>query len=156
MAESHRESVSSDKGSIEIVNEGRNTMNYVNESSGSTRSSFSKGFGQKMMYFLIGGGIGAAVALLFAPKPGIELRRDIADAAIKSYDESLEAADRLKRRTSEYYRNAREKSGEILDVVGARFAAVKEELGADAEKIVEIVESPLKGTIDGRTQLTVS
>ena len=130
--------------------------NYMNESRESTCNSFSNGFGQKMMYLLIGGGIGAAVALLFAPKSGVELRGDIADAAVKSYDESIEAADRLRTSTSEYYRSAREKGSEILDIVGARAAAVKEEIGADAEKIVEIVESPVKATVDARRPLIVS
>lgn len=128
----------------------------MNESRESTCNSFSNGLGQKMMYLLIGGGIGAAVALLFAPKSGVELRGDIADAAVKSYDESIEAADRLKTRTAEYYRSAREKGSEILDIVGARAAAVKEEIGADAEKIVEIVENPVKATVDARRPLIVS
>jgi gas vesicle protein len=143
---------------MRILDDGRNTMthNDANESQESTCGSFSNGFGQKMMFFLIGGGIGAAVALLFAPKSGVELRGDIADAAAKSYDESIEAANRLKTQTSEYYRSAREKGGEILDIVSARAATVKEELGSDAEKIVEIVESPVKATLDARKPLIVS
>ncbi len=128
--------------------------NYTNESRESA-CGFSKGLGQKMLFLLIGGGIGATVALLFAPKSGVELRGDIADAAIKSYDESLEAADRLKQRTSEYYRTAREKSGEILDIVGARVAAVKDEIGADAAKISEIVEGPKKAAADTRIPVNV-
>lgn len=130
--------------------------NDTNESQESTCVSFSNGFGQKMMFFLIGGGIGAAVALLFAPKSGVDLRGDIADAAVKSYDESIEAANRLKTQGSAYYRSAREKGSEILDIVSARAAAVKEELGSDAEKIVEIVECPVKATVDARKPLIVS
>ena len=38
----------------------------------------------KLTYLLIGGGIGAIIALLFAPKSGVELRGDIADADRKS------------------------------------------------------------------------
>jgi hypothetical protein len=34
----------------------------------------------KLTYLLAGGVIGAVVALLFAPKAGVELREDIADA----------------------------------------------------------------------------
>ena len=34
----------------------------------------------KLTYLLIGGGIGAVIALLFAPKSGQELRGDLADA----------------------------------------------------------------------------
>ena len=33
----------------------------------------------KLTYLLIGGGIGAVIALLFAPKSGTELRGDIAN-----------------------------------------------------------------------------
>ena len=65
--------------------------NYLKEGRESTRSSFFDGCAQKMLFLLIGGGIGATVALLFAPKSGTELRGDIADTAIKSYGESLEA-----------------------------------------------------------------
>ncbi len=135
-----------------------NTMidNYTNENREYTDSFFSTAFGQKMIFFLIGGSIGAAVAMLFAPKSGVELRGDIADAAIKGYDESLEMADRLRQSTSEYYSTAKEKGSEILDIVGARAAAVKEELGADAKKIAEIVESPVKATLDARKPLIVS
>lgn len=38
----------------------------------------------KLTYLLIGGGIGAIIALLFAPKSGQELREDIADATRKA------------------------------------------------------------------------
>ena len=40
----------------------------------------------KLTYLLIGGGIGAVLALLFAPKSGQELRGDIADATRKGID----------------------------------------------------------------------
>ncbi len=38
----------------------------------------------KLSYLLIGGGIGALLALLFAPKSGHELRGDIADVTRKA------------------------------------------------------------------------
>ena len=46
----------------------------------------------KLTYLLIGGGIGAVLALLFAPKSGQELRGDIADATRKGIDRSREAS----------------------------------------------------------------
>ena len=119
-------------------------IDKVNENRDKACGSFSNRFAQKMLFFLIGGGIGATVALLFAPKSGRELRGDIADAAGRSYDESIEAADRLKQRTAEYYRNAKEKGGEILDIFEDRLAAVKEEIGDDAARIGEILERPAK------------
>lgn len=129
--------------------------NDINDRHEAACSSFSKGLGQKLAFLLLGGGVGATIALLFAPKPGNELRQDIAEAASKSYEESLEAAERLKLRTAEYYQNVKEKSGEILDVVGARVSTVKEELGSDLAKIGEIVESPAKMTVDTRERVSV-
>ena len=44
----------------------------------------------RLTYLLIGGGIGAVIALLFAPKSGQELRGDLADATRKGIDRSRE------------------------------------------------------------------
>ena len=49
----------------------------------------------RLTYLLIGGGIGAILALLFAPKSGQELRGDIADATRKGIDRSREAAQQI-------------------------------------------------------------
>ena len=57
----------------------------------------------KLTYLLIGGGIGAILALLFAPKSGQELRGDIADATRKGIDRSREAAQQLGDRAGEFY-----------------------------------------------------
>jgi len=55
----------------------------------------------RLTYLLIGGGIGAILALLFAPKSGHELRGDIADATRKGIDRSREAAQQLTDRAGE-------------------------------------------------------
>ncbi|MEO8042639.1 MAG: YtxH domain-containing protein [Acidobacteriota bacterium] len=67
----------------------------------------------KLTYLLIGGGIGAVIALLFAPKSGIELREDIADATRKGIEKSKEAAGQIQERAGEYYEVGRERAGEI-------------------------------------------
>ncbi len=66
----------------------------------------------RLTYLLIGGGIGAILALLFAPKSGQELRGDIADATRKGIDKSREAAQQLGDRAGEYYEATRERAGE--------------------------------------------
>ncbi|MFM8177686.1 MAG: YtxH domain-containing protein [Candidatus Kapaibacterium sp.] len=43
---------------------------------------------------LIGGAIGAITALVFAPKPGRELRRDIAERSVELYDKAQELIGR--------------------------------------------------------------
>src|SRR5437868_13323465 len=67
----------------------------------------------KLTYLLVGGGIGAVLALLFAPKSGVELREDIADATRKGLEKSKEAAAQLQERAGEYYEVGRERAGEL-------------------------------------------
>jgi gas vesicle protein len=67
----------------------------------------------RLTYLLIGGGIGAILALLFAPKSGEELRGDIADATRKGIDRSREAAQQLSDRAGEYYEATRERASEL-------------------------------------------
>ena len=93
---------------------------------------------------MIGGGIGATLALLFAPKRGSELRSEIADAASRRFDETRAAANRVKQRTSEYYAVAKEAGGEVMDVVTAGASAVRQEVSKDVERIGEIVEHSAK------------
>src|SRR4051794_41807014 len=69
----------------------------------------------RLTYLLIGGGIGAILALLFAPKSGEELRGDIADVTRKGIEKSKEAASQLQERAGEYYEVTRERAGELYD-----------------------------------------
>lgn len=64
----------------------------------------------KLTYLLVGGGIGAVVALLFAPKSGNELRGDIADATRKGIEKGRDAAGQLQERAGEYYEVSRERA----------------------------------------------
>lgn len=59
--------------------------------------------GDKLVYFLIGAGIGAITALLFAPKSGEELRSDIADATKKGLDYARDTGRDLGERAGDYY-----------------------------------------------------
>ncbi len=67
----------------------------------------------KLTYLLIGGGIGAVLALLFAPKPGVELRNDIADATRKGIDKGRETATQLQDSAGEYYEITRDRANEL-------------------------------------------
>ncbi len=64
----------------------------------------------KLSYLLIGGGIGAALALLFAPKAGTELRGDIASAAQKGYDSSLGMAQKMMDQSRDLYGSLKDKA----------------------------------------------
>ena len=76
---------------------------------------YGDGVSTRLTYFLVGAGIGAVLALLFAPKSGEELRSDIADATRKGLDKSKEAAQQLGAKAGEYYDAGRAKAGELYD-----------------------------------------
>ncbi len=92
----------------------------------------------RLTYFLVGAGIGAVLALLFAPKSGEELRNDIADATRKGIDKSKEAAQQLGVKATEYYDNTRAKAGEYYET--ARETAT-EYVEATREKATEIYDT---------------
>ena len=74
----------------------------------------------RLTYLLIGGGIGAVLALLFAPKSGHELRGDIKDATRKGIDRSREAAQQLSDRAGEYYEATRDRASELYTQAAGR------------------------------------
>lgn len=67
----------------------------------------------KLTYLLVGGGIGAVLALLFAPKSGVELRGDIADVTRKGIEKGKETASQLQDKAGEYYEVSRDKATEL-------------------------------------------
>ena len=64
---------------------------------------------EKLTFLLIGAGIGATLALLFAPKSGRELRGDIADYTKRGVDAAGEGARQLGARATEVYGTASER-----------------------------------------------
>ena len=93
----------------------------------------------RLTYLLIGGGIGAILALLFAPKSGEELRGDIADATRKGIDRSREAAQQLSDRAGEYYEATRGRAQEL-------YSQAAEKVG-EAAKTARDAASRQTGTV---------
>jgi gas vesicle protein len=69
--------------------------------------------GGRIAFLLLGGLLGAAAALLFAPKSGRELRSDIADATRKGVDQAREKA-------GEYYEVGRDRATEFYSTAANR------------------------------------
>ena len=88
------------------------------------RRDTGDGISTRLTYLLIGGGIGAILALLFAPKSGHELRGDIADATRKGLDRSREAAQQLGDRAGEYYEATRSRAGELYSQAAEKVGEV--------------------------------
>lgn len=71
--------------------------------------------GDKFIYFLVGAGMGAIAALLFAPKAGSELRSDLADAARRGADQARDQVRQVGERATEYYENSTEYATDVVN-----------------------------------------
>ncbi len=88
----------------------------------------------KLTYLLVGSGIGAILALLFAPKSGEELRGDIADVTRKGIEKGKETATLVGEKAGDYYEVTREKAGEL-------YSSAQDKAGALSEKARGAVSS---------------
>ncbi|HWO00049.1 MAG TPA: YtxH domain-containing protein [Blastocatellia bacterium] len=97
---------------------------------------------EKLTFLLIGAGIGATLALLFAPKSGRELRGDIADYTKKGLDAANEGARALGERASEVYGTASDRVSEAYGTASGRVAEVygtaREKVSQGAEVVSEV------------------
>jgi gas vesicle protein len=98
----------------------------------------------RLTYLLIGGGIGAILALLFAPKSGQELRGDIADATRKGIDKSREAAQELGQRAGEYYEVTRDRANELYSTATERVTDVAQKAREAAASQVGTVSAAIE------------
>lgn len=88
----------------------------------------------RLTYLLIGAGIGAALAMLFTPKSGPELRRGIADA------------------TRRGYRRGSEKAGELRDKATSGVHAVREEIERQKHQLGHAIEAGKQAYREERTR----
>lgn len=96
----------------------------------------------KLSYLLIGGGIGAVLALLFAPKAGTEFRTDIADATRAGLNKANETAGQIAEQAQSTYQTAKEKVGGVYETashaVSAAANSVSETLSETAKSVKEL------------------
>src|ERR1041385_4768631 len=114
----------------------------------------------RLTYFLVGAGIGAVLALLFAPKSGEELRNDIADATRKGIDKSKEAASQLGAKAGEYYEATRERAGDLYDTATAKagevVAKTKDVVSTQAGSLSAAVEAGKKAYVEEKRKTELS
>src|SRR5262249_12834849 len=92
----------------------------------------------------IGGGIGAILALLFAPKSGQELRGDIADVTRKGLGKGREAAGQLGEYAGEYYEGGKDKTGELYTAAQEK----AEELAGRARDAAARTTNPFTAAVE--------
>jgi gas vesicle protein len=93
---------------------------------------------EKLTFLLIGAGIGATLAFLFAPKSGRELRGDIADYTRRGVDVAGEGARQLGTRASEVYDTA---SGRVQDAYGSARERAQGAYGNARERVSQSAEA---------------
>ncbi|MCU1291031.1 MAG: hypothetical protein JWN60_3260 [Acidobacteria bacterium] len=98
----------------------------------------------KLTYLLVGGGIGAVLALLFAPKSGTELRGDIADVTRKGIEKSKETAALVGERAGDYYEVTRERAGEFYHSAQEKAG----ELGEKAKQAASRSTNPISAALE--------
>lgn len=109
-------------------------------------------FGSYFSGFLMGGIIGAAVALLMAPQSGEETRKLIRERGIELYDKGEEvlekAAAEARTRADELTKMAREQATELrgrADQLRARGEAAVEDIRQRGEAAVQAATTPKGG-----------
>jgi gas vesicle protein len=115
--------------------------------------------GDKLVYFLIGAGIGAVTALLFAPKAGAELRAELADATRRGIDHAKETGREVSERAAEYYQTGTERAAELAtrgkDVVSdiaTRSREAVDDIASRSKEVVDREKSKLAAAFEAGKQ----
>jgi len=98
----------------------------------------------KLTFLLIGGGIGAVLALLFAPKSGQELREDIAVATKKGIEKGKETAGQIQDAAGDYYEVTRDRANEVYTTAQEKAS----EIGDRARGAAAQSANPISAAID--------
>jgi gas vesicle protein len=83
--------------------------------------------------FLVGALVGAGIALLFAPKSGVETRDDIKRGARKAQDRVRDVADGVKDQVVDTFEGARARVEEQLETARSAIAAKKDQVSRAME-----------------------
>lgn len=107
-----------------------------------------RGGNNSLLFFLLGAGIGALTALLFAPKAGSELRSDIADATKRGLDQARDTGRQLGERASDYYQTGIEKAADLA----ARSREAVSDLSERSREAVSRQKSSIAAAIEAGKQ----
>lgn len=80
---------------------------------------------ETILTFVVGAGVGAAIALLFAPKSGEELRSDIAEGVSDRVDQVRNTGKDLKRRAQKIVELAKDQVQDAIDAGDNAYSQAK-------------------------------
>lgn len=98
----------------------------------------------KLNSFLIGIGIGATVALMFAPKSGKDLRGDISDSAHHGVD----LANNVKNRATNLYKAGCAKT---IDIINSSKKILDKQIDKQKDIVTSAVNAGKKAYLDSKT-----
>ncbi len=101
------------------------TRDHKVGTNGDSKAGTARGSAGKILAFVAGAAVGAAAALLLAPKSGEELRGDIADAVNDGAKQVRSAARDLKQRAQEIVELATDTVQDALDAGDVAYTKAK-------------------------------
>lgn len=99
--------------------------------------------------FLLGGLIGAGIALLYAPKSGRETRKDISKAAKSVKRDAAELVEDTIQSVDEFVGNVKDRASDIIDRGVELSDSAKKEVVKSLEYGQKIIEKQRKRIIEG-------
>ena len=99
--------------------------------------------------FLVGGLIGAAVALLYAPKSGRETRKDIAKAAKRIKKDTVELVEDTIESINDFARDVKDKATDIVERGVELSDGAKREIMKSLEHGQKVIEKQRKRIAEG-------
>ena len=94
---------------------------------------------------VVGGILGAATALLFAPKSGRELRSDISEQAQAASDKTVQIASTVSQKTQEVAKTVSTTTSEL-------FGKAKDAAGAVVDTVRSVERIPKRGRVGTRNR----
>lgn len=117
----------------------------------------ANGFSEKFVYFLVGGCIGAAVALLFAPKTGEETREMLGGKAKQSAEllggKARQGAELLEKKVAAGKEILHEKTQEVTSAFNETIEKGKETVAKQKEQLNQAIASGKKAYQDQKSKL---
>ncbi|HXX53670.1 MAG TPA: YtxH domain-containing protein [Thermodesulfovibrionales bacterium] len=99
--------------------------------------------------FLVGGLIGAAIALLYAPKAGRETRKDISRAAKKIKRDAVELVEETIQSIDDFAGEVKQKATDIIEKSMELSDTAKKEVVKSLDYGQKIIEKQKKRIIEG-------
>jgi len=98
--------------------------------------------------FLLGGFIGAAIALLYAPKSGRETRKDISKVAKRAKRGTVDLAEDIAESVSDFTSDMKDKAADIIDRGKELSEGARKEILSTLEHGQKAIEKQRKRIID--------